>query len=306
MKQTNELQSLSDDELLRRLSALLSQSRRVDSDLIAHMAEVDERRLFAREGSSSMFLYCTEVLHLSEHEAYERITAARASRKYPMLLGNIEELLVELSPKPDVPAVIRKLPDSSAKALPRIPVGELGPDRVTSQPTPEPGSTKGPAPPPAPPVVELLAPSRYKIQFTASGELRELQALMHRDLAAVIEAAVTEKLDRLEAKRYAETSISLMCKQHNAYLAEREYGKEVMKRYRSNGDRVSEPAPVYGPLELRDSPDLGADSFFAARGTTSETRHLSVVRPPAATQPSLNAPALGCQHVARAGQVGVF
>jgi len=38
-----------------------------------------------------------------------------------------------------------------------------------------------------------------------------------------------------------------MCKQHNAYLAEREYGKEVMKRYRRNGGRVSEPAPVYGP-----------------------------------------------------------
>jgi hypothetical protein len=80
-----KLQSLSDDELLRRLSALLSQSRRVESDLVAHIAEVDERRLYARE-ASSMFAYGTEVLHLSEHEAYERITAARASRKYPMLL----------------------------------------------------------------------------------------------------------------------------------------------------------------------------------------------------------------------------
>ena len=66
--------------------------------------------------------------------------------------------------------------------------------------------------PPAPPVravVEPLSPSRYKIQFTASGELRDklerLQDLMDSDLAAVIEAAVTEKLERLEAKRFAET-----------------------------------------------------------------------------------------------------
>jgi hypothetical protein len=57
--------------------------------------------------------------------------------------------------------------------------------------------------------VEPLSPSRYKVAFTASQELRDklerLQALMHQDLAAVVEAAVTEKLQRLEAKRYAET-----------------------------------------------------------------------------------------------------
>ena len=44
-----ELKSLSDDELLRRLSDLLAQSRRVEWVLVAHIAEVDARRLFARE-----------------------------------------------------------------------------------------------------------------------------------------------------------------------------------------------------------------------------------------------------------------
>src|SRR3990172_5758753 len=163
MSPTHELESLSDDDLLRRLSELLSQSRRVESDLISHIAEVDERRLYARQASSSMFAYCTEVLNLSEHEAYQRITAARASRKYPMLLEmlrdgrlhlsgigklaphlreescemllaraayktkrQIEELLVELSPKPDVPSVIRKLPDRSRKTSPGMSIGQLG------------------------------------------------------------------------------------------------------------------------------------------------------------------------------------
>jgi hypothetical protein len=62
--------------------------------------------------------------------------------------------------------------------------------------------------------VRALAPGRYKVQFTASTALRDklerLQDLMRSsvpdgDLAAVIEAAVTEKLERLEARRFART-----------------------------------------------------------------------------------------------------
>jgi hypothetical protein len=63
-------------------------------------------------------------------------------------------------------------------------------------------------------VIEPVAPARYRVQFTASAQLRDklerLQALMRSsvpdgDLAAVIEAAVTEKLERIEARRFADT-----------------------------------------------------------------------------------------------------
>ncbi|HJS74312.1 MAG TPA: hypothetical protein VJ921_08505, partial [Vicinamibacteria bacterium] len=297
-----------------------------------------------------MFAYATDVLHLSEHEAYERITAARASRRHPLLLEmlrdgrlhlsgigklaphlteenhqallaraahrskrQIEELLAELSPRPDAPPLIRKLPERARSHVPTPPAtkhGELGPDRVPALPTQQRAPVFPPARP-ARPVVEPLSPSRYKIQFTASVELRDklerLQDLMDSDLAAVIEAAVTEKLERLEAKRFAQTKsprktleqtdtspksryvpaavrrfvsrrdqnqcrfvsgtgrrcperrglqfhhedpfgrggdhdpdkISLMCERHNAYFAEREYGKEAM-RYRRNAEGVSE------------------------------------------------------------------
>jgi hypothetical protein len=243
------LQSLSDDELLRRLSEFLRQSRRVESELVAHIAEVDQRRLYAREASPSMYAYCTEVLHLSEAEAYLRIAVARASREHPILLEmladgrlhlsgiqrlapyltrenrdmvlaraahksrrQIEELVAELAPKPDVPAAMRKLPKSATtmatKRSPRSdppeapsPSLELCPDRVQAAPT-------------RPPVVEPLAPARYKVQFTASAELHDklgrLRDMMRSsvpdgDLAKTIEAAVTEKLKRLEAKCYAKT-----------------------------------------------------------------------------------------------------
>ena len=57
-----------------------------------------------------------------------------------------------------------------------------------------------------PPVVEPRGPSRYKVTFTASekfhDKIERLSALMPgADLVSMMEAAVTEKLERLEAKR---------------------------------------------------------------------------------------------------------
>ena len=163
----HEFKTMSDDDLLRRLSELLANSRNVEAELIAHMAEVDRRRLFQRH-ASSMFKYAVEILHLSEAEAYLRIEVARASRKHPMLLemladgrlhlsgiavlspvlteGNretvlsravhkskreIKELVAELAPKPDVPDSIRKLPERpKEKEITTAPKIELRPDGV--------------------------------------------------------------------------------------------------------------------------------------------------------------------------------
>jgi hypothetical protein len=150
------------------LSELLRQSRHVEAELVAHIGEVDERRLYASQGSPSMFAYCTEVLNLSEAEAYLRITVARASRNHPVLLEmlsdgrlhlrgiaklaphvteanretllgraahmskqEIEELIAELSPKPDIPPVMRKLPERR-REIKTQPGAELCPGRVTT------------------------------------------------------------------------------------------------------------------------------------------------------------------------------
>jgi hypothetical protein len=251
MEHHRRLQLIPDDELLRRLADLLRQSRRVEADLVAHIGEVEERKLYAREASPSMFVYCTEVLHLSEAEAYLRITVARASRKFPVLLTllddgrlhltgiallapyltrenldvllkraahkskrQVQELIAEIAPRPDVPAVMRKLPERRSFATPASPAGpgqlaaadtELRPDGVGAPRVP------GPA---KPAVVQPLAPARYVIQFTAGAELHDklerLQALMRSqvpdgDLAAIIQQAVSEKLERLEARRFART-----------------------------------------------------------------------------------------------------
>ena len=67
------------------------------------------------------------------------------------------------------------------------------------------------ATPEKPATVKPLSPARYKVAFTASEELRDklerLQALMPGgDLASIIDAAVSDKLERLEAKRYGKTN----------------------------------------------------------------------------------------------------
>ncbi len=410
MQSIQQLKALPDDELLRHLAALLEGSRHTEADLVAHIGEVDARRLYAREASPSMFVYCLERLHLSEAEAYLRIAAARASREHPMILAmlvdgrlhltgiallaphltrenrdvllqrathktkrEIEELVAGLSPRPDAPALIRKLPErgtvsSRPGALPPSAVApvalpspvplqeesgpadqralELRPDVVVSgrldgEVSPEPEATADEDTPASlqstgetamvfdhrsiggrmsrTVAIEPLSPARYKVQFTASAELRDklerLRDLMRSsvpdgDLAAIIDAAVSEKLERLEAQRYGKaksprttlsgvdtsprrrelpaavrravhereggrcryvddqgrrctgraalefhhrrpfalggdhspTNVSLLCKAHNTYLAQIDFGrKAVGERRRTSAEITSTP-----------------------------------------------------------------
>src|SRR6188508_3168997 len=87
----DELRVLSDDDLLARTVKFAERGRRNDAGLVAHMAEVDARRLYLREACSSMFAYATERLRLSECQAYERIAAARAARVAPTVLEMLAE-----------------------------------------------------------------------------------------------------------------------------------------------------------------------------------------------------------------------
>jgi hypothetical protein len=241
----------------------------------------------------------------------------------------IEELIAELAPRQDVPALMRRLPERRTPPA----ATERTPSGMGRSVTPSPGqlaeALHGPAsvasapevdvlevaPPLPPPVVRPLAPGRYKVQFTASARLHEklerLRSLMRSqvpdgDLGAIIEAAVSEKLARLEARRFATTShprkglssahtsaasrhipapvrravrerdgdrcgyvdgagrrcgerdrleyhhlhpfglggdhrpenLRLMCHAHNAYLAERDYGRKAMAPFSRPGKRV--------------------------------------------------------------------
>ncbi len=149
---------LSDRELLAEVARAAAEERRATAHLLALLIELDTRRLYLGEGFSSLFTYCTQALHLSEHAAYNRIEAARAARRFPIILEyvgegaltltavrllaphltpdnhrealasarhknkrEVELLVARLHPQPDVPAVVRKLPKPAAMTTP-VPV----------------------------------------------------------------------------------------------------------------------------------------------------------------------------------------
>jgi len=271
------LQSLTDDDLLASLADLLRQSRRVEAPLVAHIAEVQARRLYARFACTSMFKYCTDVLHLSDCEAYYRIAVARATLDHPVLLEmlsdgrlhvtaiaclaphltaenrdvvlaravhkskkEIEALVAELAPRPDVPSVIRKLPERSVSMPPplelvvdeasgarpdlvRPEVLVLRPDLVADNsvasredlvPEARAATASPRRDPPRSAAFQPLSPARYKVQFTAGAELRDklerLRALLRSevpdgDLGLVVEKAVDVMLERVEARKYGRT-----------------------------------------------------------------------------------------------------
>ena len=85
------LAHVSDAALLLDLAALVARDRVTTATLLAHIAEVDVRRLYVPAGYPSMHAYCVEELRLSEDAAYKRIQAARAARQYPALFAALAE-----------------------------------------------------------------------------------------------------------------------------------------------------------------------------------------------------------------------
>ncbi len=61
---TYSLSHLSDHALLRDLAALVARDRETTAALLAHIAEVDARKLYLPAAYPSMFLYCVQELHL--------------------------------------------------------------------------------------------------------------------------------------------------------------------------------------------------------------------------------------------------
>jgi 5-methylcytosine-specific restriction endonuclease McrA len=74
---------------LAGLSGLVKQGNELLSDLLAHLAELDGRRLYLELGFASLFAYCTEELGMCESSAGRRILAARVCRKFPAAFARV-------------------------------------------------------------------------------------------------------------------------------------------------------------------------------------------------------------------------
>jgi hypothetical protein len=250
--------SLSDHDLLARVSVLAGNERHASVELVAHLAVLDARpALFAAEGHGSLFTYCTEVLRLSEDATCNRIQAARACRDFPVILDllasgamsltsvrilrphltpenheavlarasrrsrrEIEALIAELAPRPDVPSSVRKLP-TVIPAPSILPAPSIMPATTTLLPaatapatrveaaTPEPAPPVSAPPPPRMrrPIIETTSPERYRVQFTigkdSHDKLRRVQDLLRREIpngdpAVIFDRALTLLLEKVE------------------------------------------------------------------------------------------------------------
>ena len=61
-----QLGHVSDAGLSRGLNELCASSCRIEARVVAHLAEVERRRLYLKDGFSSLFKYCTRQLGLSQ------------------------------------------------------------------------------------------------------------------------------------------------------------------------------------------------------------------------------------------------
>ena len=91
------LSHLGDRELLRDLAALVARDRTTTATLLAHIAEVDERRLYLPAAHPSMYAYCVHELRLSKEAAFKRIRVARAARQFPAIFAALAEGRLHLS-----------------------------------------------------------------------------------------------------------------------------------------------------------------------------------------------------------------
>ncbi len=242
MKNTHAAASMSDVALIQEVKAAAGRERAATAHLVALLAEFDARRLYLGEGCSSLFTYCTQVLHLSEHAAYGRIEAARVVRRLPRVLESLsdgvtltnvtllaphlttenhEPLLKEAryKTKREVEAIVARLRPRPA-----------APDRIRKLPAPQvsPGCTPGSRQAPGctadalpvtpavyavqPTVVKPLTVESYKVQLTMSrgthAKLRRVQELLRHsipngNLATILDRALTLLLADLERGKFA-------------------------------------------------------------------------------------------------------
>jgi HNH endonuclease len=205
-------QGISDDELEASLSGLLGAGARVEARIVAHLAEVEARRLHLLAGYSSLYDYCRKRLALSDYEAFLRIAAARVAREYPIVFEMLDRRELHLTA---ICEVREFLTAENHRELFEAVSGrtKLQIREVLAQRFPQ---ADAPASLKKLPALEPLSPGRYRLQLTLNAEQKEKlelarDLLSHAnsggDLAVVVERALDELIARLEKRRFGRAQL---------------------------------------------------------------------------------------------------
>ncbi len=238
------LSHLSDPELLRGLATLVAQDRTTTATLLAHLAEVDDRRLYLPAAYPSLYAYCVGELGMSEDVACKRIRAARAARQFPPIFealadgrlhlaavgllapcltpenaadllaaaahrtrAEIETLLAERFPRSESLGLMQVLP-ASAPAVEGDAPDPLVPGRVELS---APGRIEDPK---LRSRLTPVAPERVLLELTMGRSMQDKlryaqqllgHALPSGDPAQVLERALDALIKELERRKFAAT-----------------------------------------------------------------------------------------------------
>ncbi|MFT4571222.1 MAG: hypothetical protein ACI8TX_002638 [Hyphomicrobiaceae bacterium] len=240
MNTNSSLTQVAEHKLLQRFADLVGRDRTNTAQLLAHIAEIDERKVWAKHACSSMFAFCMERFHMSESVTAKRLWAARTARRFPVILlmvakgelhlsgvnqlgkhlteenhkavlsrakhkssREIDLLVAELAPRPDVPSRVRAVPSRASTAAATTSTREeagsktqLGPASPAASASAN-ASTTAPAPPAARNQIQVLAPRRFKIEITVDqdthDQLRALQDLLRHQLPSADPAAIMSR-----------------------------------------------------------------------------------------------------------------
>ncbi len=201
---------LDDLSLLEHAATAATRARAAATELVATVAELEQRDLHLRQGYSSLFGYCREALALSEHDAYRAVAAARVARRFPLALellalGSINLTTINLL-APCLTAENHRQLLEAARGKRRAQVEELV-ALYLPQPDVPPAIQRLLAPPP-----EALSGERYRVQLTVGREAVEKlrlardmlrHSLASGDDAAILERALTALLADLARKKFA-------------------------------------------------------------------------------------------------------
>jgi 5-methylcytosine-specific restriction endonuclease McrA len=224
-----DITQLTNEALLAETKRAAALERRTTAELLTLLIEVERRALHLALGYSSMFVYCTRVLMLSEQAAFKRITAARAAERHPVILERlidgeltlssirilaphltdetadslldaarhkstreVEHLVATTYPQPDIPPSVRALPAPKAVVADH----ERASGLLDCEPV-QPLLSTPVVSVSMPRLVVPLAPRRYLVRVTVSQEtydklIRARALLRHR----VPDGDLAEILDR--------------------------------------------------------------------------------------------------------------
>ena len=251
---SSEIDRLADHVVLPGLTSVVMHGCANTAETLAYIAVADERKLYLSAAYSCMYKYCLGELNMSEDAAFKRIQAARVARQFPAILdavesgrlhlsavgllaphltrenaagligaathkskAQIETLLAERFPRPDVPAFVMALAPAgvagqesqghtyeTAASLAPAQVNVIDVQRASA-----------PVPQIAPRAkVTPLAPQRFALQVTIGQEThdklrRAKELLAHAvpsgDVAEVLDRALEALIEKLERRQCAAT-----------------------------------------------------------------------------------------------------